>query len=126
MLILVTGGAFMSTVSETIPAALKPDVDAALDWFNRDQPIPFEVTGILGPDDALASDAPRKLKLVLCGGDRGEQRSFRVASGGAGHADAPERLRALLRSKYRVRDWWVAFIFDTSKSVAVRLIPAPS
>jgi hypothetical protein len=74
MLILVTGGAFMSTVSETIPAALKPDVDAALDWFNRDQPIPFEVTGILGPDDALASDAPRKLKLVLCGGDRCEQR----------------------------------------------------
>lgn len=74
----------MSTVSETIPAALQPDVDAALDWFNRDQAIPFEVTGILDPDAALASDAPRELKLVLCGGDRCEQRSFRVAKGAAG------------------------------------------
>ena len=75
----------MSTVSETIPAVLKPDVEAALDWFNRDQPIPFEVTGILDPDDALASNAPRELKLVLCGGDRCEQRSFRVSSTDAGH-----------------------------------------
>ena len=74
----------MSTVSETIPAALQPDVDAALEWFNRDQAIPFEVTGILDPDAALASDAPRELKLVLCGGDRCEQRSFRVATGAEG------------------------------------------
>ena len=74
----------MSTVSETIPEALQPDVDAALEWFNRDQPIPFEVTGILDPDVAIASDAPRELKLVLCGGDRCEQRSFRVAPSAAG------------------------------------------
>ena len=74
----------MPTVSETIPAALQPDVDAALEWFNRDQEIPFEVTGILDPDAALSSVAPRELKLVLCGGDRCEQRSFRVASGATG------------------------------------------
>jgi hypothetical protein len=74
----------MPTVSETIPAALQLDVDAALEWFNRDQAISFEVTGILDPDAALASDAPRELKLVLCGGDRCEQRSFRVATGAAG------------------------------------------
>ena len=74
----------MSTVSETIPEALQSDVDAALEWFNRDQPIPFEVTGILDPDAALASDTPRELKLVLCGGDRCEQRSFRLAPGTAG------------------------------------------
>ena len=74
----------MSTVSETIPVPLQPDVDAALEWFNRDQAIPFEVTGILDPDAALASDTPRELKLVLCGGDRCEQRSFRVAKGAAG------------------------------------------
>ena len=42
----------MSTVSETIPVPLQPDVDAALEWFNRDQAIPFEVTGILDPDAA--------------------------------------------------------------------------
>ena len=74
----------MSVVRETIPEALQPDVDAALAWFNRDQPIPFEVTGILDPDAALISAAPRELKLVLCGGDRCEQKSFRVATGAAG------------------------------------------
>ncbi|MFK7898869.1 MAG: hypothetical protein AB8G23_23770 [Myxococcota bacterium] len=74
----------MSTVSESIPPALQPDVEAALDWFNRDQAIPFEVTGILDPDEALAKSAPRELKLILCGGDRCEQRSFRVDEGGVG------------------------------------------
>jgi hypothetical protein len=74
----------MPTVSETIPEALQPDVDAALEWFNREQEVPFEVTGILDPDAALSSVAPRELKLVLCGGDRCEQRSFRVTPGVAG------------------------------------------
>jgi len=74
----------MATVSEAIPAALQPDVDAALAWFNRDQAIPFEVTGILDPDDALEQDSPRELRLVLCGGDRCEQRSFRVVDTGDG------------------------------------------
>ena len=74
----------MPTVSETIPAPLQPDVDAALEWFNRDQPIPFEVTGILDPDAVLARDTPRELKLVLCGGDRCEQRSFRVTKNADG------------------------------------------
>jgi hypothetical protein len=74
----------MPTVSETIPAALQTDVDAALAWFNRDQAIPFEVTGILDPDDALEHESPRELRLVLCGGDRCEQRSFRVANTGSG------------------------------------------
>ena len=41
-------------------------------------------TGILDPDAALASDSPRDLKLVLCGGDRCEQRSFRVGAGESG------------------------------------------
>lgn len=75
----------MSTVTETIPAALQSDVDAAVAWFNRDQPIPFEVTGILDPEVALDSDPPRVLSLVLCGGDRCEQRSFRVAAADTGH-----------------------------------------
>jgi len=74
----------MATVSETIPSALRPDVEAALAFFNRDQAIPFEVTGILDADEALAADSPRDLKLVLCGGDRCEQRSFRVADGHVG------------------------------------------
>lgn len=77
------------------PPALQPDVDAALEWFNRDQAIPFEVTGILDADEALANAVPRDLKLVLCGGDRCEQRSFRIAGGAIGFLeDANEAFEA--------------------------------
>lgn len=37
--------------------------------------------------------------------------------------DAHERIRSLLREKYGVRDWWITLLFDTSHSVAVRLVP---
>jgi len=36
-----------------------------------------------------------------------------------------DQIRRLLREKYGLRDWWVALIFDTSRSVAVRLMPQP-
>ncbi len=75
----------MTTVSETIPDALRPEVEAALSWFNRSQDVPFEVTGILEPERALSSAGPRALRLVLCGGDRCEQRSFRVSGSTAGY-----------------------------------------
>lgn len=39
--------------------------------------------------------------------------------------DAHVEIRALLREKYGVRDGWVALLFDTSRSVAVRLVPTP-
>ena len=61
----------MPQVSETIPDALKPRVDAALAWFNasadgaEDE---FKVTGILDADEAL--NGPDKPRLILCGGDR--------------------------------------------------------
>lgn len=32
------------------------------------------------------------------------------------------RIRSLLREKYGFRDWWISLIFDTSHSVAVRLV----
>ena len=32
-------------------------------------------------------------------------------------------IRSLLREKYGFRDWWVGLLFDTSRSVAVRLLP---
>ena len=69
----------MTTVQETIPDQLQSDVDAALSWFNQRQDIAFEVTGILDPEDTLSQSGPRELKLVLCGGDRCEQRSFRAS-----------------------------------------------
>ncbi len=40
--------------------------------------------------------------------------------------DAPsghERIRALLRQKYGLRDWWIGLLQDTSRSVAVSLHP---
>jgi len=70
----------MPQVSETIPEALKPRVDAALAWFNASADAAedeFKVTGILDADTALSGS--RELRLILCGGDRCEQRSFRVS-----------------------------------------------
>jgi hypothetical protein len=69
----------MSKVSETIPSALQPRVDAALSWFNASSDAAgdeFKVTGILDADDALSGSD--ELRLIMCGGDRCEQRSFRV------------------------------------------------
>jgi len=72
----------MTTVHETIPEDLGAEVDAALAWFNRQEDVVFEVTGILDPEAARAATEPRELRLVLCGGDRCEQRSFRVSADG--------------------------------------------
>ena len=69
----------MPQVSETIPEALKPRVDAALAWFNASADAAedvFKVTGILDADEAPSGS--NELRLILCGGDRCEQRSFRV------------------------------------------------
>ena len=69
----------MPKVSETIPEALQPRVDAAITWFNTTDAAvedEFEVTGILNPDDALIDR--EELHLIVCGGDRCEQHSFWV------------------------------------------------
>jgi hypothetical protein len=84
----------MATVSETIPESLQPEVDATLAWFNGTQAAEFQVTGIIDAELTLAASAPRELRLVLCGGDTCQQRSFRVARTAAGfdvaHSDADE------------------------------------
>ena len=70
----------MPEVSETIPDALAPRVDAALAWFNSSAESAgdiFKVTGILDADAAL--NGSDELRLIMCGGDRCEQRSFRVS-----------------------------------------------
>ncbi len=69
----------MPKVSESIPGALQPRVDAAVAWFNTSTESAddvFRVTGILDADEALGGS--NELRLILCGGDRCEQRSFRV------------------------------------------------
>ena len=70
----------MQDVSENIPGVLQPRVEAALSWFNASadaQGQSFQVTGIIDPDEALSGSD--ELRLILCGGDRCEQRSFRVS-----------------------------------------------
>ena len=67
-------------VSETIPAALSERVDAAVAFFNDSDLAAgetFSATGIIDADTAL--DPSGDLKLILCGGDRCEQHSFRVS-----------------------------------------------
>ena len=70
-------------VNEQIPEALSPRVEAAVTWFNDSADAAgdtFKVTGILDADAAL--EGSDELKLILCGGDRCEQRSFRVSGEG--------------------------------------------
>ena len=70
----------MPKVSSTIPGTLQPRVEAALAWFNASVEAAddeFKVTGILDADEALGGSD--ELRLILCGGDRCEQRSFRVS-----------------------------------------------
>jgi hypothetical protein len=69
----------MPQVSETIPDALVPRVKAAVAWFNASAESAedeFKVTGILDADEALSGSD--ELRLIMCGGERCEQRSFRV------------------------------------------------
>lgn len=72
----------MANVQETIPEALRPQVDAALAWWNDREGMSFEVTGIVDPPSDPAVDA-RDLQLILCGGDRCERRQFRIAPSGS-------------------------------------------
>ena len=74
----------MTTVSETIPSGLQPQVDAALRWFNSTQEDEFKVTGILDADSALTTAEPLELQLVLCSGDTCQQKSFKVATADSG------------------------------------------
>ena len=75
----------MPQVSETIPEELATRVAAAVAWFNASEDadeVEFKATGILDADEAL--NGSHELRLIMCGGDRCEQRSFHVT----GSADA--------------------------------------
>ena len=70
-------------VSELIPDSLAPRVDAALLWFNSSTDAAgdtFTVTGILDANESLSGSS--ELKLILCSGERCEQRSFTVSGEG--------------------------------------------
>jgi hypothetical protein len=120
----------MATVSEIIPESLRPEVDAALAWFNRTQADPFEVTGIIDADLTLAAGAPRELRLVLCGGDACQQQSFRVSSAAVGfdvayadgrapEADGSAALQAELDPPPGARRGWLDSVLTKHKFVVL-------
>ncbi len=51
------------------------------------------------------------------------QRSGQYIAQRVQHPAAHGQIRSLLRDKYGMRDWWIDLLFDTSRSVAVQLVP---
>jgi hypothetical protein len=72
----------MTTVLAKIPEHLKPEIDAALSWFNTREGADFEVTGIVDPP--ASAGAGQDLRLVLCGSGTCRQETFRVGSSANG------------------------------------------
>jgi hypothetical protein len=120
----------MATVSEIIPETLRPEVDAALAWFNATQADVFEVTGIVDADLALEAGEAREVRLVLCGGDTCQQRSFRVSSVATGFdvvysdadsaaADASTALQAELDPPPGARRGWLDSVLSKHEFVVL-------
>lgn len=65
----------MPVIEEVIPEALAAEAEAARLWFAREQRTEFKLTGIVDPQDVLASDSTRgarELQLILCGNQKGQ------------------------------------------------------
>lgn len=73
------------------------------------------------PENSWFVDVTREPRLQFFA--EGRRGLFRAEA--ARDPEAHARLRALIRSKYGWRDAWVALYVDQSRSLAVRLLPAP-
>lgn len=73
------------------------------------------------PERGFYRDLLLRPELDVEHGGRAQRMIARPEPGDAGH----ERIRTMLRDKYGWADCWVAMLQDTSRSVAVRLDPAP-
>jgi hypothetical protein len=71
------------------------------------------------PENAWFQDVEGSPRVLL----RLEGRSTEYLAEPIREASGHTTIRSLLREKYGVRDWWVGLLFDTSRSVAVRLLP---
>lgn len=58
-------------VLEEIPSQLTPQINAAVDWINRQRPQTFEVTGLVDYEQAVAAERGQNIQLglVLCDGE---------------------------------------------------------
>jgi hypothetical protein len=100
---------------ETTPPS--GDVRATRVWYAESDGDRWLEAGT--PDNPWYRDALRNPEVVLIvNGVATRHRAEPVAG-----AEAHQRIRALLGKKYGLRDSWISMIFDTSKSVAVRLAP---
>jgi len=69
------------------------------------------------PENGWYVDVQRDPLVSFSSAERsGEYIAERVEGPGA-----HDQIRALLGEKYGMRDWWIGLLFDTSRSVAVRL-----
>jgi hypothetical protein len=92
-------------IVEQIPAALAPEVHAALHWLNAEGGRRFEVTGVVDPELAEQAGAePHDLTLILCEGDlcvreqlrvRAANGGFEITRAGAARQDPPAELDPL-------------------------------
>jgi hypothetical protein len=71
------------------------------------------------PKNPWYTDIQRDPVLSFSSGRRSQQFIARPIE----DRDAHGKVRSLLREKYGLRDRWIALIFDTSRSIAVRLVP---
>lgn len=65
---------------QDIPSGLRPQVEAALSWINATQGESFELTGLVGYEEALdaGADESYELGLVLCNGEICSREQIRV------------------------------------------------
>ena len=72
------------------------------------------------PDNPWVRDLEHAQTLTLSGENISGRYSFERRQG----TDDHERIRQMMRSRYRWRDWWIGVIFDTSQSGMIELEPA--
>jgi hypothetical protein len=71
------------------------------------------------PERPFLLDIRRTPEVVMSVGEDVSRYRAEVLDSPAAH----DTIRTLLRAKYGLRDWWVGFLQDTSRSVAVSLHP---
>ncbi len=72
------------------------------------------------PENAWFQDIRQNPVLTFRANGRSARYVARPVDDPSGHS----RIRSLIREKYGFRDRWVGHVVDTSRSVAVRLLPA--
>jgi hypothetical protein len=74
----------MPHVVEDVPPQLQPAAEAALAWINQERGAQFKLTGLVDPEQALATNAgqPMELELVLCERDVCVREQVRIQAQG--------------------------------------------